>query len=671
MDSQPTTIKKMLLNATLMANLDTLKVYAPELFEIFKNYKPLNSAIIVDEVGNVNLFNNDKCVYECEPQLFCQAQVALFLKNPLCFNFKLESLKEEEALYEHARLIKQLNEKCKQEAPEENDKVSDEVQFDFVCMIGGGLGYQIEQLFKQKQIFNFLLCEPSNDVFFAMLHGIELRPLIEHCKALGGEFIFQVGGGERAPFRAILNLLQRKGPFNISRMFLFKHYDSDTSDGILDTIRQYAHRLTSGWGFMEDEIIGLRHTFANLQLGYKVCKNTVEFDNSESQRPVFLVGNGPSLDYSLDFLINNQKDIIIISCGTALRALLKHGIKPDVHVEMERPVSILSFIENIEEQQKNSELKLSDIQIIAFNTVYPEILKKFKTPLIFPKHKDAGGKYIEQLDELSMYTSTLWGNPTCTNMGMALSLTLGFENIYMIGTDYGYVNTEHHHSKHSTYYDENFAEEDVTTQRMTEDMTRKGNFRESVYTNAIFDSSRGNIEALLQTKPSVKVYNCSDGASIMYTEPKHIEAVELETTFGNKDLFMSGLLDSAFSNKQLGVHNLNSKMDQDLHILKTSIEQLFLITKKNVESREELTRLFSIQHELLIQLRARKEYQVNYWMLQGSFKYMQACIMTNSYAYKDLNERNEYMNYCLEKFEQHIWLLYEKLVTSYDDMIKN
>jgi len=256
-------------------------------------------------------------------------------------------------------------------------------------------------------------------------------------------------------------------------------------------------------------------------------------------------------------------------------------------------------------------------------------------------------------------------------MGMALSLTLGFENIYMIGTDYGYVNNEHHHSKHSTYYDEDFSEEDITTQRMTEDMTRKGNFRESVYTNAIFDSSRGNIEALLQTKPGVKVYNCSDGASIMYTEPKHIEAVELETAFGNKDLFMSGLLDSAFSNKQLGVHNLNSKMDQDLHILKTSIEQLFLITKKNVESREELTRLFSIQHELLIQLRARKEYQVNYWMLQGSFKYMQACIMTNSYAYKDLNERNEYINYCLEKFEQHIWLLYEKLVTSYDDMIKN
>ncbi len=132
---------------------------------------------------------------------------------------------------------------------------------------------------------------------------------------------------------------------------------------------------------------------------------------------------------------------------------------------------------------------------------------------------------------------------------------------------------------------------------------------------------------------------------------------------------MSDLLGSAFSNEQLGVHNLKSKMDQDLHILKTSIEQLFKITNKKIESREELCRLFSIQHELLIQLRVRKEYQVNYWMLQGSFKYMQACIMTNAYSYEDLGERNEYINFCLEKFEEHIWLLYEKLVSSYDDMI--
>ncbi len=181
MDSQPIAIKKMLLNATLMANLDTLKVYAPELFEKFKNYTPSNTAVIIDEKSNVNLFNNDKCVYEkIEPQIFCQAQVALFLKKPLHFSFKLETLKEETALYEHAQLIKQFNVKRQQEAPEKNNIIVDEVQFDFVCMVGAGLGYQIDELFKQRNIFNFLLCEPSEDVFFAMLHCIELRLLIEH-----------------------------------------------------------------------------------------------------------------------------------------------------------------------------------------------------------------------------------------------------------------------------------------------------------------------------------------------------------------------------------------------------------------------------------------------------------------------------------------------------------
>ena len=54
---------------------------------------------------------------------------------------------------------------------------------------------------------------------------------------------------------------------------------------------------------------------------------------------------------------------------------------------------------------------------------------------------------------------------------------------------------------------------------MTDDLSRKGNFRESVHTNAIFDSTRINLEFLLSKNRDVNVYNTADGIDIQLTEP--------------------------------------------------------------------------------------------------------------------------------------------------------
>ena len=54
----------------------------------------------------------------------------------------------------------------------------------------------------------------------------------------------------------------------------------------------------------------------------------------------------------MDFLRENQDKIIIISCGTTLKALLKNNITPDIHVEMERTKYLIEYIEVIENQQE-------------------------------------------------------------------------------------------------------------------------------------------------------------------------------------------------------------------------------------------------------------------------------------------------------------------------------
>jgi len=653
LDTSPLTLEKMILTATLQANLETLKVYVPTVYQKFKNYTPENTWVVLDDDGKPNLLNNGKYVYE-NAREFCREQVEQYIAFPdVC---KLDIPVEPKHLkrWEHTQVLDKINKKRKAENPiRHRDNVNEE-RLDLLFMLGVGLGYQIEELFQQKRIQNLLLCEPSHDVFYAMMHCIELRPIIESCKALGGTVTFTIGGNALDPISTISQFFQSFGHAYLGRFYIFKHYDSVSNDETIEQFKQLGYRLTFGWGFMEDEIISLRHTLANIQSGYKICKTKSEFTNSSPQRPVFIAANGPSIDYSMDFLRENQNELIIISCGTTLKALLKNNITPDIHVEMERTKYLIEYIEAIEKQQEESLVKLKDIQLVALNTVHPDVLGKFKSPLLLTKCADVGGVFIESLDKLGLYAETHFPNPTCANAAMELVTLLGFKKIYLVGTDFGYVSKEHHHSKDSVYYDEDSELKSSSDTQMTDKLSRKGNFRESVFTNSIFDSTRINLEFLLSKNRDVKVYNTADGAHINLTEAKKIENIKLPLDLENKSIFLERLLHDAFDNQQLELGNIEQTMQEKSYIINVTLEQLLLKMDKRVSSREELSDIFHEQYSILRELFRRDEYRFNYWLLQGTFRYIQAVIVANSYYYGDLDARNDFMNYCLEEFKDHL-----------------
>jgi hypothetical protein len=666
LDTSSFALEKMILTATLQANLDTLKVYVPAIYQQFKSYTPENTWVIIDDDGSPNLFNNDKCVYEKNARDFCREQVEQYMQLPEVYVLDIPVQPQSVESYDHIRVLNKICEKRKRENPIEYRHQMNEERLDLFIMLGAGLGYQIEGIVQQKKIQNLLLCEPSCDVFYAMLHCIELKPIIESCKALGGTVTFTIGGNAQDPVSAINIFFQNYGHTYIGRFYMFKHYDSVTNDETIEQLKQLGYRLLFGWGFMEDEIIGLRNTLANIQSGYKICKTKSEFTNNSPQRPVFIAANGPSIDYSMDFLRENQNEIIIISCGTTLKALLKNDITPDIHVEMERPKSMVEYIEGIEKQQEQSSVKLKDIQIVALNTVHPEVLAKFKSPLLLKKNADVGGVFIQSMDKLGLYAITQYPNPTCVNSAMELVTLLGFKEVYLLGTDFGYVSNEHHHSKDSLYYDKDYESKDAFDALMTESLSRKGNFRDSVYTMAIFDSTRINIEFLLSKNRDVNVYNTADGASIQLTEPTKIERIKFSNTPGNKQEFLKKLLHDAFDNQQLEQSNIDEKLKGIFHVLKVILEQLSLKMDKRVSSREELADIFADQYLLLKELLKREDYKFHYWLIQGTFRYYQSMIMCNSYLYGDLNARNDFMNFCLKEFKEHLDFLYQKITTTYN-----
>ena len=99
----------MLLNATLLANLDTLKVYMPELYNLFNDYSPECAGVVIDDNGNIDLYHNEAFIYKGNAENFSQQQASEFLKSPLYFNLKMEELRESSISFDHQRILQRIN----------------------------------------------------------------------------------------------------------------------------------------------------------------------------------------------------------------------------------------------------------------------------------------------------------------------------------------------------------------------------------------------------------------------------------------------------------------------------------------------------------------------------------------------------------------------------------
>jgi hypothetical protein len=666
MEDQSITIQKMLMQATLMSNLAALKHYIPEVYDFYQTYKSSGNELIIGDNGQLNILNNGELVYESAIE-FAKSQVDSFCSDTAIknyFSFDIDVQKDSEINFEHERILKKLTTIRRKDTfwDKPNNPWKDE-KIDFVFMIGSGLGYQIEEIFKRKDVCNFFLYEPSPEVFYAMLHAIELKPLIEHCFSNAGMFKLTIGFGPETALNNLHTALLDKGHFNIARMFIYKHYESETTDKMISLLKGIGHRLSQGFGFMEDEIIGLSHCLSNIKSGYPFLLKSQHFTNTQPNRPILIAANGPSLDNKIKMIKAREDEFIIVSCGTSLRPLLANGITPDIHIEMERTSTTLPWIDSIPEQDK-----LKEIQIIALAPVCTDVLVKFKSPKVINKLYDSAGYMVTEIDKRGLYESPDKMNPTVTNCALTLLVSLGFENIYLIGTDLGFKSLDHHHSKDSMYYDEDKYKADEALAMFKKELTLEGNFGGTIYSTRIFEQSRGNIELLLEKNKSVIAHNCSDGVAISGTIPLDFDLIPTFTTENKKSIYLDDLLEKSFSSEQLSYAAVEALALLTFRGIKSLLDKLFAITDKRIESRDELRLLFSLQYKTLFNELNNAEgcSSAISLYLQGSLKYFQATIMSNAYYYNNLEQRNNYINQAITIMKEHFYSTYIELIENYN-----
>lgn len=509
-------------NITFNHNLNMLKNFTPDILHYYKNYTPTHFHLMVDQNKKINIFDqpNNNYLYKEDPEKSSHAQVDSYLLNPTRFSYNppTEDINNKEYPFiNHFHLKRLANQK---ETMSRNEKIN---YIPSIFFIGVGLGYHIEKIVKEKNVENIFIYEPNPDMFFALLHTIDLYPIFKKMTEEGRSITIQIGNKTDDFLLTFQSFLEKNGLYALSKIYLFKHANNSSYNEIHHEITSKLHRFYLGWGFFEDELLGVNHTISNIKKNNLILskKNSSNAHKIyDHNMPAIIVGNGPSLDKEIDFLRKNQDNFVIFCSGSALKPLYKAGITPDFQVEIERSSSVYDWIMDI-----NDDAYLKSIMLLGINTIEPKCGDLFKQFIWAFKEQDASYELLSDLIRKIDIESFLHSNPTVVNGSLCMAISLGYQQIYLFGTDFGFKDPKYHHSKNSSYFND---EDTFKMSEMKKELSLPGNFSDEIFSNQELEFSKFIFEMKLSQHKEVECFNCSDGVKINFTTATKSENIDIK-----------------------------------------------------------------------------------------------------------------------------------------------
>jgi hypothetical protein len=404
-------------------------------------------------------------------------------------------------------------------------------QVESLIIFGVALGKHIEVLTKQHQIKNLYICEPNLDFFLASLYVTDWADILQRADEAECRVYLNLGGDGSRYFYDLMSQFYQVGAYSIANTYMLSSYFNETMQQAIYDLRSELKVVLAIGEYFDHARYGLAHTYRSLADGHRFFKqaNKGYADHAATQLPVFVVGNGPSLDQSFDYLKEYQHKAIIISCGTALQALHRHGICPDFHAEIEQNRATYDWISQVQDPSY-----LKQIRLLSVNGIHPDTAALFKETLLCFKDGEAS-TYVFQngLAKHGIQIASLsYAYPTVTNLVVNTMLKLGYRMLYLFGVDLGFSDINYHHSKSSAYYKKDGTEVYNYQKAHGGGVPAAGNFRPQVFTKPEFDVSRKLLEQAIKAhRKQLEIYNCSDGVRIAGTvslQPANILLPSLE-----------------------------------------------------------------------------------------------------------------------------------------------
>lgn len=519
--------------------------------------------------------------------------------------------------------------------------------FPTAIIFGIGLGYHVPLLLKHTSFDYIFLVEPNFEQFFASLFCTDWFDVIELVDKNNGCLFFQLGADKHSFINDLELVAEDIGAFSVVRSFCYQHTPDPTINLLIKKWSEDYFRFQFGHGFYNDAVTGLAHSIQLIEKNINFLQKNSSA-HLDCDVPVFIIGNGPSLDEADDFIRENAANAIIIAAGTAVASMYKKGIPVDFHVLVERPYSNYKIFGDIlpDEVYKT-------INLLGLNTLYPDTVDRYKWSGIATKGNEAGSFLLDLFVYQTLNRSLPlipFSNPVVANTALSFSLFFGFNNVYLFGIDNGNQPCGSHHSKDSIYK-ENTSDDDSDGLLCLEMDGRviPGNFGGHVISNELFASAHSQLEKLIAHYPKRTVMNVGNGAKLKGTVPIRADDLLPLKAIDDKESIIEvikggffGTFDNhSIDERYIAVGRFNEICDH-----------LATLCDVNVESRHEASDVLQRQSRYLYALRNSPLSHL-FHILKGAMLYYHCPMITLLYSYT--NEGFTLLQY--RKLSEH-WKAY-------------
>jgi len=379
------------------------------------------------------------------------------------------------------------------------------------ALICFGAGLHIPLLLKAYPTRDLIVVDPHPGSLCQVFADQDWQAVLEHVTQQGGRLSFVCHSDPVVAAMAAVAAARRDNLGLIDGSRVVVGYRDEAVAAAANAFMERRVNLVVYNGYVEDEELLLRFSAQNLLNG-KALSMGAALDRP-APMPAVIVGSGPSLDTSIQALKRHREKVAVFSCGSALLALLEHGIRPDVHCELEAD----PYIDDI---LRYSAVRhdLSDIRLVAANTVFPGILEHFAAAALCVREGTLASRLFAGAAPLPLIA------PSCTNTGASFAYALGFREIVLCGVDLGARQADRHHAEATVYdnvedYNAFVGEDRVWMQPKSSASTvfdRKvaANFGGDAFTNDDMLQMRTAFELLAADRGAARFVNLSDGAKI-------------------------------------------------------------------------------------------------------------------------------------------------------------
>ncbi|PIE42995.1 MAG: hypothetical protein CSA50_07705 [Gammaproteobacteria bacterium] len=487
-------------------NLTFFKNTYPGIHSYFANYQMSGEKVdILPEIGEVDIISDKQHLYAGAAQAYAKKEVATFLSS-FDYGSRIETVKPlDENTYQNPRtfainLTSVYRYYYKKEKNDQGYLIPD--FFPLIVFMGCGLGQHIRVLTSVRTIRHGILLEHNMDRFAASLYSVDweriLTPFLRDPNR-SFQFVLVPTNDEEQLFSALWNTLLPYCPlFPLTALF-YNHKASPLYDRLSDRVNADLYVHLFSFGNFDDEVNQLNNALHNFRNNIPL----LGFPTVDQLVPVCVVGAGPSLDRRADDLRRLQEaGALVISCGTALASLRNLAIKPDIQVELES-----DYLTYRLQKQSYDEDYMKGICLIGAVQLNPLLVSLFADARLFFKDDGSLAHIFADPDDMVANAT-----PTCTNAALAFVSKYRFRQAYLFGLDYGFPDKKSHHAKGSIYYADSMQAANEEKYKDTIAIPAAGGGM--ISTTPFLYASKRRTENLIRVMAGLKLYNCSDGASL-------------------------------------------------------------------------------------------------------------------------------------------------------------